>query len=149
VSIVFTDVVGSTEMLSRLGDEAAESLRRRHLAQLREVVASHGGREVKSLGDGLMIAFAVPSSALVATVDMQRAVDRHNVDADEPLAIRIGVATGECDVDGLDFHGTAVVEAARLCAVAEGGQILVTDLVRALARSRGSHRFEQLGRRAR
>ena len=56
LSIVFTDVVGSTERLSRLGDEVAETLRRRHMAQLRGVIAAHGGREVKALGDGLMVA---------------------------------------------------------------------------------------------
>src|SRR5436305_5375351 len=74
VTILFTDVVGSTELLDRLGDDAAHEVRRRHFALLREAVRDNGGREVKSLGDGLMVAFADARAARTCGDAMQRAV---------------------------------------------------------------------------
>jgi class 3 adenylate cyclase/tetratricopeptide (TPR) repeat protein len=145
VAILFTDVVGSTEAVARLGEERAEQLRQTHFALLREGIRAHAGTEVKNLGDGLMVAFGAASDAVACAVAMQLAVGRHNRRAGEPLAVRIGVAVGEATHEDSDYFGTPVIEASRLCARAEGGQILVTEMARALAGTRGGHRFEPLG----
>jgi class 3 adenylate cyclase/tetratricopeptide (TPR) repeat protein len=145
VTILFTDLVGSTATLARLGEEAAEELRQAHFAILREAIAQSAGREVKNLGDGLMAVFGTASEAIGCGVTMQQQLERHNRRGAEPLAVRIGVAVGEVTCDESDYFGTPVVEAARLCGRAGGGEILVTDMVRMLAGGRGGHRFESLG----
>jgi class 3 adenylate cyclase/DNA-binding CsgD family transcriptional regulator len=148
VVVLFTDVVGSTQLLGRLGDDAAEELRREHFSLLRQIVAGTGGREVKSLGDGLMVAFTSPLDALRCAVTMQERVADRNQDAAHPLEIRIGLHAGEPLSDGSDIHGTSVVLARRLCDRAAGGQILTSQLVADLVGSRGGFRFLRLGRTA-
>src|SRR6185436_15495112 len=123
-----------------------ERLRRAHFAILRDVALSHAGREVKSLGDGLMVAFASSVDAAGCAVGIQQAVERHN--GREPgarLAVRIGLHAGEPIRDEDDYYGTAVVVARRLCDSAEGGQILSSDVVRALVGARGGFRFAPVG----
>lgn len=144
-TVLFTDLVGSTELLSRVGAERAEELRGEHFALLREVISRSGGREVKSLGDGLMVAFGGVTAALGCATAMQQGIEMRNRDATERLAIRVGVSHGEADVEGGDYFGLPVVEAARLCAKAEGGEILTTELVCAIAGSRGGFEFEAIG----
>jgi len=144
VSVLFTDLVGSTAMAAELGADGAEDLRRTHFALLREAVDEHGGREVKNLGDGLMVAFTGVGAALDAAVAMQQAIDRHNRSGGSPLAVRIGVATGDAEEDGGDLFGEPVVQAARLCAAAEGGAILVPEVLRHLA-PRGAHEYRSIG----
>jgi class 3 adenylate cyclase/tetratricopeptide (TPR) repeat protein len=144
VSVVFTDLVGSTEMLSRVGEVAADELRREHFGLLRAAIADAGGREVKNLGDGLMVAFDGVGAALACAVSMQQAVSARPSDV-EPLVIRVGVAAGEVDVEDGDYFGLPVVEAARLCAAAGSGEILATGLVRMLARSRGGFDLVSIG----
>jgi class 3 adenylate cyclase/tetratricopeptide (TPR) repeat protein len=144
VSVLFTDLVESTALSSRLGAQAAEKLRRTHFGLLRAAAAEHGGREVKNLGDGLMVAFPGVGAALDAAVAMQQAIDRHNRAGGEPLAIRVGVATGDAEEDDGDLFGEPVVAAARLCAAADGGAILVPEVLRVLA-PRGSHEFRPVG----
>jgi class 3 adenylate cyclase len=95
---------------------------------------------VKNLGDGLMVGFDATLPALSCAAAMQQAIDRHNRRSRVTLAIRIGISTGDVTVEENDYFGDAVVEAARLCAVAQGGQILTTDVVKALAR-RSGHNF--------
>ena len=94
VFILFSDVVASTEVLNRFGDEAADELRREHFGLLRDAVADHGGQEVKNVGDGLMVVFASGVEAVSCAVEMQRAVEARNRDAPEPLHIRIGLHVG-------------------------------------------------------
>jgi class 3 adenylate cyclase len=132
VTLVFTDLVGSTAIGTSLHPDATERLRQTHFAILRDAVVATGGNEVKNLGDGLMVAFSSPSRALACAVAMQQGIQRHNRRAELPLAVRIGVAGGEVTEDGGDYFGDPVVEAARLCAAADGGQILATDTVRAM-----------------
>ena len=136
VTLLFTDLVGSSELLA-LGDEGAESIRRAHFALLRDAVTTRGGEEVKSLGDGLMVAFASVRDALGCAVAMQQAVERHNRRSPHPLAVRIGMHAGEPIRDEEDYFGTAVVVARRLCDEAAGGQILASDVVRGLAGPQG------------
>jgi tetratricopeptide (TPR) repeat protein len=140
-----TDLVGSTAMADRLGPHASEELRREHFRLLREALARSDGTEVKSLGDGLMVVFANASSAVSCAIEMQQRTEAHNRRADERLEVRIGVAFGESTVDGGDYYGAPPVESARLCAHAEGGQILTTDLVRQVARTREQGVFVALG----
>lgn len=144
VTVVFTDLVGSTALLSRVGPTVGERLRVEHFALLREAVAGHGGREVKNTGDGLMVVFDGPAAAMSCAVAMQQALAARPPDA-EPLRIRVGVSVGEVDVDDGDYFGLPVVEAARLCAHADADEVLVSDLVRLLARSRSPFPLEALG----
>jgi class 3 adenylate cyclase/DNA-binding CsgD family transcriptional regulator len=146
VTFVFTDLVGSSRTLTRLGDDAAEELRRAHFALLRTAIADAGGEEVKNLGDGLMVAFASPVDALGAAVAIQRAVAGHNrTHPDRSLEVRVGLHVGEPVRDGNDFFGTAVVVAKRLCDAAQGGQILASDLVAGLVGSRGGFELRSVG----
>ena len=145
VTVVFTDLVGSTELASRLGHDAYEALRHEHFTALRAAVAKHNGTEVKTTGDGLMLRFDSAASAIACAVAMQQATDGARRGASrDPVQIRIGISSGEATHENGDLFGTPVVEAARLCAVAAGGQIVVSDVVRSLARGRG-HTFTSLG----
>jgi len=145
LTVLFTDLVGSTELTSALTVEAADELRRQHFSLLRQAIASHGGTEVKSLGDGLMVVFTSAASALACAVVMQQLVERHGATADLPLLMRIGVSAGELVREGDDYFGEPVIEASRLCGDADGGQILVADLVRALAGRRCPLAFSSRG----
>jgi Adenylate and Guanylate cyclase catalytic domain len=147
ITVVFTDLVGSTELLSRVGEARADELRREHFGLLRAAVAGHGGPEVKNLGDGLMVIFDGVASALDAAVVMQQAITARPAES-EPLSIKIGVAVGDAELEDDDYFGSPVVEAARLCAKAQGGEILTTEFVRMLARSRSKVELESVGRRA-
>jgi len=146
LTVLFTDAVASTEALGRLGDERFGVVQQEHLDLLRGSVGACGGREVKSLGDGLMVAFSGAADALACAVAMQQAIEAARRGGEEGLPLRVGVSSGDVSVaDDGDVTGTAVVEAARLCAAANGGQILVGELVRGLAGSRGGHAFTPLG----
>ena len=148
-TILFTDVVGSTSRPSRLGDDTAEVLRREHFGLLRRAVQRHDGREVKNLGDGLMLVFDGVVAALDCAAAMQQAIESRNpgAGAGDPLTIRVGISAGECDVDDDDYFGTPVIEAARLCAEADGGQVLVGEMARLLVGTRGGFDLEPVGSR--
>lgn len=148
VSILFTDLVGSTELATRLGDAAADELRRRHFADLREAIAATAGTEVKTIGDAVMVSYTGAADAVAGAVGMQRAVERRNrALGAERLEMRVGVSAGDATFEDGDWFGTPVVEAARLCAAADGGQILVSELVRALAGTRCESELRSLGSR--
>lgn len=147
MTFLFTDVVGSTELLDRLGETAAEETRQAHFRLLREAVNAAGGTEVKNLGDGLMVAFASPLAALTCAVEMQRAVSQATPGPARSVAVRIGLHAGEPMRDDADFFGTPVIVAKRLCDQAQAGQILASALVWDLV---GRHRdhgrtFRHLG----
>ncbi len=146
VTVLFTDLVGSTELAARLGPGGTEALRQTHFGLLRGAVTSAGGTEVKNLGDGLMVAFTSLSRALACAVAMQQAIERHNQRGDvAALAVRIGISTGEATEEDGDFFGDPVVEAARLCAAADGGQILATEVVRLMAGRHATQEFVAVG----
>ena len=147
VAVLFTDMVGSTELLSRLGDDAAEELRHTHFQLLRAAVMEAGGHEVKNVGDGLMVVFTSPVAAVHCAVAMQRAVDAHGArHPDRRFSVRVGLHPGEPLRDEGDFFGTAVVVAKRLCDRAQGGQILASELLTSLIGSRGGFVVRPLGR---
>jgi class 3 adenylate cyclase len=129
VTVLFTDLVGSTELSSRLGPQATDELRQTHFGLLRGAIQTTLGTEVKNLGDGLMVAFTSLSRALACAVAMQQAIERHNRRGDTAsLSVRIGMSTGEVTEEDEDYFGDPVIEAARLCALAQGGQILATEM---------------------
>jgi predicted ATPase/class 3 adenylate cyclase len=145
-SVLFTDLVGSTELRVKLGEECADELRRVHDTLLTEAVNSSGGAVVKSLGDGIMATFDSAADAVAAAVSLQQCTHQHSrkVPA-QAFAIRVGVSIGDVSTEEGDVFGVPVVEASRLCASATGGEILVAELVRALARGRGGFVFEPMG----
>jgi class 3 adenylate cyclase len=143
-SVVFTDLVGSTEMASRLGPAAADAIRQVHFGLLRGAVEATGGTEVKNLGDGLMVVYPSLGAALDSAVAMQQAIARYNDKGNEPLGVRVGLSNGDATSEDGDYFGPPVIEAARLCANATGGQILTTQLVSLIARNSG-HDFAAIG----
>jgi len=144
-TVLFTDLVASTYVRQQLGDERADDLRRAHDRILREAIAGHGGTEVKGTGDGLMATFNAAAEAVSAAVTMQRGIVRLARRSPVPIAIRVGISAGDVAWEGNDCFGTPVVEASRLCNAAESGAILVSEVVRLLAGSRGGHVFRSVG----
>jgi class 3 adenylate cyclase len=136
VTILFTDVEGSTALTQRLGDARARDLLRQHERMVREALKSHGGSELKTTGDGFMASFSSATRALESAIAMQRAFAAHNESAEEPILVRVGMNAGEPIAEDEDLFGTAVIEAARIAAAAKGGEILVSDVVRQLAKGK-------------
>jgi class 3 adenylate cyclase len=144
VTALFTDIVGSTEQMSRMGAVEAEARRARHFAGIRGALAVHKGNEVKTLGDGFMAAFDSAADAVGCAVTMQRAVARDNELSEHAIGLRVGLCAGEVTVEEGDYFGMPVVTASRLCAAADGGQILAAEVIRMLVGDRGIHRLEPL-----
>jgi DNA-binding NarL/FixJ family response regulator/class 3 adenylate cyclase len=140
VTIVFTDLVGSASLFARRGDEAADAVRREYFTILRRAVADHGGREVKSTGDGLMIVFASAVAALRCAVAMQGATA-----AAGELELRIGLDAGEPLPDSEDLYGMPVIVASRLCDAAGPGEILASEVVCRVAGPRLAERVQPAG----
>jgi class 3 adenylate cyclase len=130
-TIVFTDIVGSTALIDHFGDAFGMEMVRVHDEAVRTVLRRHGGREVKHTGDGLMLAFDSPVSAVQFSIGLQqRLSDRVISESDHPVTVRVGINTGEPITKGQDLFGAAVNLAARLCDRAEPGGILVSEVVR-------------------
>jgi class 3 adenylate cyclase len=145
VTVLFTDLVGSTELMSRFGAEPFNTIRQAHFAALRGAIGCHGGDEVKNTGDGLMVTFGSVVDALRCAIAMQQATERHARTGPAPIAIRVGVSIGEVTFEDGDVFGTPVVEAARLVGAAGRGKILATGIARALAAGRAELEFVDLG----
>lgn len=144
-TVLFTDVVGSTDLMSGMEAGAADSLRSRHFACIRSALAVHRGREVKTLGDGFMTTFDSAADGVACAVTMQRAVARENQGRERELMMRIGISVGEVTDEKGDLFGVPVVEASRLCDAAGPGQILASELAKLLIGSGGVHRLEPRG----
>lgn len=146
VTLLFTDLAGSSALLEDLGDDAADEARRTHFSLLREALEGFGGEEVKSLGDGLMVVFPSAIDAVRCAVGIQQAVQRHNLLVTTPeFGVRVGLHVGEPIQDEDDYFGTPVVVAKRLCDSASAGQILASGLVRGLVASRAGFVFRPVG----
>ncbi len=129
-TIMFTDIVESTSMTQRLGDESAFALLEVHDRIVREYVSNGKGREVKHTGDGIMAVFPSATSTVRCAMDVQQALARHrHANPDQPLFVRVGVASGEPIERANDLFGSTVQLAARLCSHAAPGQILVSNAV--------------------
>ena len=144
-TVLFTDLTGSTEARSRLGEEAADELSRRHERILATEISAHRGVVVKTLGDGVMATFGSAANAMAAAIAIQQTVADVNDELEAPLRVRIGISAGDVAWRGNDCTGTPVIEAARLCNVAGPGEIVIADIVQAMARGRGGHAFVPLG----
>ena len=141
VTIMFSDIEGSTASNERLGDKRWLSLLREHNAIVRERVKKQEGFEVKSQGDGFMVAFQSARRGLECAIDIQQALAERNEGAEEPIQVRIGLHTGEAIKDGDDFFGKHVNLAARVAGQAAGGEILASSLLKELADSAGDVSF--------
>jgi class 3 adenylate cyclase len=143
VTILFSDIEGSTEMLERLGDQRWVEVLREHRAIVRGQLPAYGGFEVSSQGDGFMLAFSSARRALQCAMATQRSFDAYNTTHPEtPVRVRMGLHVGETIKEGDDFLGKAVHYAARIADQAAGGEILVSSLVKELTDSAGDIRFE-------
>ncbi|MEO8458394.1 MAG: adenylate/guanylate cyclase domain-containing protein [Chloroflexota bacterium] len=137
VTILFTDIEGSTALTQRLGDVKAREVFRGHEQITRDALRQFGGSEVKSMGDGFMASFISATQALECAIAMERAFAAHNENSNTPLNVRIGLNTGEPIAEEQDLFGTAVITAARIAAKANGGEILASNVVRELVAGRG------------
>jgi class 3 adenylate cyclase len=146
VTVLFSDVAGSTSHRVRVGEEAADRLRAEHDRAVIGAIEQHAGRVVKHTGDGVMAVFNGASDAVAAAVALQQAITRAGgTDPQTVMRVRVGLSAGDVTVDGDDRFGLPVVEAQRLEAAAEPGQILCASLVRTLAHGRGAHEFRSVG----
>ncbi|MCW2632207.1 MAG: Response regulator receiver protein [Pseudonocardia sp.] len=125
-TFVFTDIVGSTALADALGDDAWQELIRWHDQTLRSVFDRHGGTEVRHTGDGFFIVFDRPAPAVEAAVAVQRALAQQRKQHGFALRVRIGLHEAEATVRAMDYAGKGVHEAARIGALAEGGEILAS-----------------------
>lgn len=140
LTIVFTDIVGSTELLSGLADREADRTLQSHFADLSEQIGHFNGAEVKRLGDGVMARFDAAGDAIDCAIAMQQVTSRSAPVGGRAISIRIGISSGDLQLEGGDCHGVAVIEASRLCDAAEGGQILISEASRLLAHGVGPTR---------
>lgn len=144
-TIVFTDIVGSTALTQRLGDDAAMALLDVHDTIVRDALRALGGREVKHTGDGIMACFLSSANAVRCAARIQQALgERVPVETDVQVRVRIGAAAGEPVESHSDLFGTTVQLAARLCSHAEPEQSLVSNAVAELCLGKGLS-FRDLG----
>ena len=133
-TILFTDMEGSTTLADRLGDAAAQEVRRTHNEIVRAALVATRGNEIKHTGDGIMASFSAASAALDAAIAIQRGVAKHQqTQPNSPLAVYVGLNAGEPIAEDDDLFGTSINLAARICDHAEAGQILAANVVRELA----------------
>jgi class 3 adenylate cyclase len=126
-AFMFTDIVKSTDLLGAIGDQAWEDLLSWHDQTLRSLFATHGGEVAHHTGDGFFVAFQDTESALRCAVAVQRALTQHRRTHGFAPQVRIGVHAGEATRRGRDFGGGQVHTAARIAALAEGGEILASE----------------------
>jgi class 3 adenylate cyclase len=142
VTILFCDMVDYAGMTERLGDQVSRQLLRDHHHLVREALVRHSGREINVQGDGFMLAFAGVARALRCAVDIQRAFHAYNPPpGGEPIAVHIGVHTGDAVAEGDDFLGYTVIVASRLADAAEPGEILVSAISEQLVAGSGEFTF--------
>jgi class 3 adenylate cyclase len=144
-TILFTDIVDSTSLTRRIGDDAAMELLAVHDSIVREALTDFGGREIKHLGDGIMASFVSAASAVKCASRVQREVARHGREnKDRPFNVRLGIAAGEPVEHHNDLFGVTVQLASRLCSHAQAQQILVSNVVAELCEGKALP-FEDLG----
>ncbi len=144
-TILFTDIVDSTSLTRRIGDEAAMELLEVHDSIVRGALSDLGGREIKHLGDGIMASFVSAAAAVKCASRVQREISQHGQEhKDRPLNVRLGIAAGEPVEHHNDLFGCTVQLAARLCSHAGPQQILVSNVVAELCEGKALP-FEDLG----
>ena len=141
-TVLFTDIEGSTSMVDRLGDDEARAITREIEQLTHNAIRDHQGVQVKTMGDGVLAWFGAASAAVESAVQIQQELANHERYSD--VYVRIGISAGEPIAESDDLYGTTVNQAARIMSMAQGGQILVSDLVRGLLQGRRIH-FEDRG----
>ena len=145
ITVMFTDMVGSTHFTQTVGDKLAQQLIRKHNAIVRQALSTCNGREIKLTGDGTMASFSSASNAVDAAIAIQRAVAKYNRQSPTvPLEVRIGLNAGEPIVEENDLFGTTVQIASRICSLASKDQIYVSNVVKELSAGK-PYKFENLG----
>ncbi|HEC90514.1 MAG TPA: hypothetical protein ENI55_02485 [Alphaproteobacteria bacterium] len=145
ITVMFTDMVGSTALTQTMGDAVAQQVVRAHNRVVREALAQHGGKEVKHTGDGIMASFSTTSNGVEAAIDIQRGTENHNRNnPDLPLKIKIGLNAGEPIAEDNDLFGTTVQLSARIVDKAQADQIFVSDIVRGICAGKNIE-FKSLG----
>jgi predicted ATPase/class 3 adenylate cyclase/DNA-binding CsgD family transcriptional regulator len=156
VTFVFSDIEGSTRLVKALRERYSEILAE-HRRLVRAAVAAHGGHEVDTQGDAFFVAFADAKQAVLCALEIQRALAAHQWPAGAPVRVRIGIHTGQAVPAREGYTGLAVHRAARICAVARGGQVLISQATQALVEDEeeelgftlvdaGEHRLKDLDR---
>ena len=144
VTILFCDLVASTERRARLGDDAFDEFSARYIAALDQTITENNGRNIASAGDGLMVVFPESvADAIACATDMHRVAAA--LDPRDPPLLRIGISSGEVAVEGDGYSGMPIVEAARLESAAAPGQTLAHSIVRTLVGTRRAFRFRDVG----
>ena len=147
VTIMFTDVEGSTAMLSSRGFTLSHEIMKAYESIIEEKITEHAGRRIKGLGDGVMVSFGSTRHAVECAIQIQRAITEYSKQNPErKLKIRIGINTGEVVEEAGDIFGAAVNVAARVAGKARGGQILVSEVVRDLVGPVSEMKFGYRGR---
>jgi class 3 adenylate cyclase len=137
-TFMFTDIVGSTQLVEALGDEAWEVLLRWHDDTLRALFAANQGEEVVATGDGFFVGFDSPEAALACAVAIQRNLAEHRQAHGFAPQVRIGVHASEATQVAQNFRGKGVHEAARIAALAAGGEVLASQVTAAGTRYRAT-----------
>jgi class 3 adenylate cyclase len=125
-TFMFTDVVGSTNLVEALGDEAWDTLLRWHDATLREVFTGHEGREISTTGDGFFVSFDSPEQAVAAAIAIQRRLAEHRQKQGFAPQVRIGLHASDAQQVGENFRGKGVHEASRIAGLAAAGEIVAS-----------------------
>jgi predicted ATPase/class 3 adenylate cyclase len=156
LTFLFTDIEGSTELLRRMGEGVYAQVLADHHALIRSGLAAHGGEEVDTQGDGFFAVFSSPKACVAAAAEMQQAMEAHAWPAGEQVWVRMGVHTGEASKTATGLVGLDVHRAARVAAVAHGGQVLLSESATVLVRDwlppgtalrdLDVHRLKDLGR---
>ena len=146
VTIMFTDVEGSTSLLSTRGFTESHEIMKAYEQIIDEKVGEHAGRRIKGLGDGFMVSFGSTRHGVECALDIQRTIAEYSkLNPERKIRIRIGINTGEVVEEAGDIFGAAVNVAARVAGKAKGGEILVSDVVRALVGPVAEIKFEYRG----
>ncbi|HXW87891.1 MAG TPA: adenylate/guanylate cyclase domain-containing protein [Streptosporangiaceae bacterium] len=155
-AFLFTDIEGSTALLQRVGGDLYAEVLAGHHALIRSALAAHGGREVDTAGDGFFAVFPSPRRCVAAALEMQHALAAHSWPTGERVRVRMGMHAGEAEQTAAGLVGLDVHLAARIAAVAHGGQVVLSHAAGALVRDRlpegvglkdlGVHRLKDLGR---
>jgi predicted ATPase/class 3 adenylate cyclase/DNA-binding CsgD family transcriptional regulator len=156
LTFLFTDIEGSTALLRRLGEGVYAQVLADHHSLIRSGLAAHGGEEVDTQGDAFFAVFSSPKACVAAVVEMQQTLEAHGWPGGKQVRVRMGVHTGEAAKTATGLVGLDVHRAARVAAVAYGGQVLLSETAAVLVRDSlppgvalrdlGAHRLKDLGR---
>jgi adenylate cyclase len=143
-TVLFTDIEGHTGMMTRLGDAAGREVLRRHEQTTREALRAFGGTEVKTMGDGFLASFRSTQRAIDCAMALQQRLSAEAAGLPDGFRVRVGINAGEPIAEDGDLFGSAVITASRIVALADGGEILVSNVVRELVAGKG-HLFSDRG----